>query len=90
MISEQTQHTITLLNKINRNCAKEIILFSDPCCINIYNGMRQGDTTAQSFLELFINKINQEKKVRIVSKQVPRPLFTDDKIVFSSFIGMKK
>lgn len=29
-----------LLDKINRNCVKEIILFSDLCCINIYNGMR--------------------------------------------------
>lgn len=57
-----------LLDKINRNCAKEIILFSDPCCINIYNGMRQGDTMAQSFPELLLNEINQENKVHIVSK----------------------
>lgn len=46
-----------LLDKINRNCAKEIILFSDPCCIDIYNGMRQGDTIAQSFPKLLFNKI---------------------------------
>ena len=41
--------------------AKEIILFSNPCCINIFNGMRQGDTMAQSFLELLVNK-NQAGK----------------------------
>lgn len=57
-----------LLDKINRNCAKEIILFSDPCCINIYNGIRQGDTMAQSFLELLLNIIKQENKDHIVSK----------------------
>jgi hypothetical protein len=63
-----------LLDKINRNCAKEIILFSDPCCINIYNGMRQGDTMAQSFLKLLFNKIKYENKVSTASKQVPHPL----------------
>lgn len=47
-----------LLDKINRNCAKEIILFNDPCCINTHNGMRQGDTMAQSFLESLFNEIN--------------------------------
>jgi len=41
--------------------AKEIILFSNPCCINIFNGMRQGDTMAQSFLELLVNE-NQAGK----------------------------
>ena len=56
-----------LPDKINRNCAKEIILFSNPCFINIYDGMRYGDTMAQSFLELFLNEINQEKKVQVVS-----------------------
>ena len=79
-----------LLDKINRNCAKEIILFSDPCCINIYNGMKQSDTMAQSFLELLGNEIKQEKKVHIDSKQVPHPLFTDDERAFSRVIVREK
>lgn len=79
-----------LLDKINRNCAKEIILFSEPCCINIYNGMRQGDTMAQSFLELLVNEIKQEEKVHTDSKQVLHPLLTDDERAFSRVIEREK
>ncbi|VDM41468.1 unnamed protein product [Toxocara canis] len=68
-------------------CSTEIKLFSDPCYINICNGVRQGDTIAPKLfavtLEILFNELDWDGGIRVDGERLTNLLFADDCVLFA-------
>ncbi|KHN87357.1 Putative uncharacterized transposon-derived protein F52C9.6, partial [Toxocara canis] len=77
---------VDLLREMTTGCSMKIKLFSDPCYINICNGIRQGDTIfPKSFavtLGTLFSELGWDGGIRVNGERLTHLLFADNCVLF--------